>query len=855
MNHPYSNAPQQNSLGPPGLMNINITDPNALPRPDMTASAVYDRLQHSDLPSSQQPSVVKPVDPATCPAEIFQPADPRCVRLTTNAFPSSKTLASKYAMPLGAVVQPLSKTKHPIPIVNFGTAGIVRCRQCRSYINYTCKFLDGGRRWKCSLCQTTNEVPAEYFSPLDQNGKRRDAAQRPELHRGSIEFVAPAEYMVRPPMPPVYLFLLETSSLAVQSGALQAALAGIRNSIESMPNEGRTRVGIITFDSTVQFYLLKSSEACDDAQAVQPKVYVISDIEDIFLPTPEDILAQLSDCRQCLENTLNLIEQTYIPTAHQSAPSSGASCFGSALQCAHKVMELLGGKLLAFISSRPTIGPGKLRERGETNGILGTDRERSILRSETTFYRELSVSMSKCQMSVDLFATCPSSASPKQKFIDLATISQIAKYTGGEIFHTSQFDARIDGPRLQLAVNRVLSRESGLEAVMRIRATKGIRCTKFSGRFFVRSTDLLAMPNVDEDKAYTAQFSIEDVTLTECTHFTLQVALLYTTTSGERRIRVHTVSSPLVNNLHDLLYSIDVPASANILTRTSAEAVKDRTPEDLRKLMIDKLSNSLAKYRAAIKTQYPGLINSLTNGQQPVIITTETAKLLPLFTYAIARSVLLNRDVTASFVSGFDDKIAILSAVDVMSVAETSALVLPNIIQIIPASSPSEAEKKDNDKQYIERYTVGVPAQFASMQTDRILLFDAAMTLVVWIGNALTMPFISALLGNETAQHVHRAQQLPDPRLVGLELMRRGPSLSSNQATNDGTSMVAGVYAAVSNVIAKRSPFVPVLVAFQGDAKTQAKVESLVAEERTASVGGYRDFMVNLHRSVSQNSS
>jgi hypothetical protein len=41
-----------------------------------------------------------------------------------------------------------------------------------------------------------NEVPVEYFCALDANGRRLDHDQRPELCGGSVEYVAPAEYMV-----------------------------------------------------------------------------------------------------------------------------------------------------------------------------------------------------------------------------------------------------------------------------------------------------------------------------------------------------------------------------------------------------------------------------------------------------------------------------------------------------------------------------------------------------------------------------------------------------------------------------------------------------------------------------------
>ena len=53
------------------------------------------------------------------------------------------------------------------------------------------------------------------------NGRRSDLDQRPELTKGSIEIVAPTEYMVRPPMPPIYFFLIDVSATAVRNGMLE----------------------------------------------------------------------------------------------------------------------------------------------------------------------------------------------------------------------------------------------------------------------------------------------------------------------------------------------------------------------------------------------------------------------------------------------------------------------------------------------------------------------------------------------------------------------------------------------------------------------------------------------------------
>ena len=46
------------------------------------------------------------------------------------------------------------------------------------------------------MCTLPNEVPVDYFAGLDQAGRRLDEAQRPELSHGTVDYVAPREYMV-----------------------------------------------------------------------------------------------------------------------------------------------------------------------------------------------------------------------------------------------------------------------------------------------------------------------------------------------------------------------------------------------------------------------------------------------------------------------------------------------------------------------------------------------------------------------------------------------------------------------------------------------------------------------------------
>ena len=79
--------------------------------------------------------------------------------------------------------------------------------------------------------------------------------------------MAPQEYMIRPPQAPVFVFVLDVSCEAVQSGMLDAAISAIKATLDELPGSPRTQVGLVTFDYAVHFYSLASDLS-------QPKMLV-----------------------------------------------------------------------------------------------------------------------------------------------------------------------------------------------------------------------------------------------------------------------------------------------------------------------------------------------------------------------------------------------------------------------------------------------------------------------------------------------------------------------------------------------------------------------------------------------------
>ena len=281
------------------------------------------------------------------------------MRLTSRLFPKNAKLAQQAKIPSACIIRPLAgppaNKSELVPIVNFGACGVIRCKQCRTYINPYVQFLDNGNLWKCNVCNFKNRVPPAYFNHLDRNGKRQDIATRPELLKGQVEIEAPAEYMVRPPQAPVYVFAIDVSYTAVASGMLAACVDAIRAALDKLPGSPRTQVAFITYDSSVHFYNLTETLAA-------PQMIVMPDIDDVFVPLPDDLLVNLKESREMVDMLLDSLPSLFEKTHDMEA------ALGSAIECAYRLMTHIGGKLCLFQSSLPSVGIGALKVRGATRG-------------------------------------------------------------------------------------------------------------------------------------------------------------------------------------------------------------------------------------------------------------------------------------------------------------------------------------------------------------------------------------------------------------------------------------------------------------------------------------------------------
>ncbi|KAJ3410439.1 COPII subunit, partial [Chytridiales sp. JEL 0842] len=588
-----------NSSNTPGQRNLQTM--NLLQRPPVVTD--LDNPQPMSWMSSQ--FSVSQSSTASCP-----PSYKRC---TLNAIPQTAALLSKTKIPFGLIVTPyrhLLAGEEPVPVIN--PPQIVRCRRCRTYINPWVQFVEQGTRWKCNMCFLTNEVPS-FFDWDPETRAHVDRMKRVELTYSVVEYVAPQEYMVRPPQPVVLLFVIDVSFPAVQSGMVALAAKTILDTLDAIPNtDNRTKVGFIAVDSAIHFFNIGSNLS-------EPQMLVVSDLDDMFLPSPCDLLVPLTESRSVVEKLLASLGDMFKSTQNPQ------NALGRALQIGYKLISGIGGKIIVLQGSLPSISEGSLKPR-EDPKLLGTPKEVSLLQPAIGFYKSLAVDCSRNQVSIDIFLF-------NAQYADVATLSGCAKFTGGSVFYYPAFNASRseDATKFQNEFRHFLSRPIGLEAVLRVRASKGIRMTAFHGNFFLRSTDLLALPNVSPDNSYAVEMSIQDNLTSSVACF--QTALLHTSSTGERRIRVITLAIPVTSTYSDVFASADQLAIATLLAKKGIERALISKIEDAREAILYKLNEILAAFRSGFTS----------SGQSSQLMIPENLKLLPVLILGLLKNTVFRQ--------------------------------------------------------------------------------------------------------------------------------------------------------------------------------------------------------------------
>lgn len=599
--------------------------------------------------------------------------------------------------------------------------------------------------WKCNLCYRVNELPEDFqFDPATKT--YGDVTRRPEVRSSTIEFIAPSEYMLRPPQPAMYLFLFDVSIIAQQSGYLESACSVLNRHLDEMPGDARTQVGFICYDSFVHFYSM--AEGLN-----QPHEMTLLDIDDPFLPRPDSLLVNLKECKELVRDLLKQLPKRF---AHTHDPGSA---LGAALQVAFKLMQASGGRITVFQSCLPNKGPGALEPREDPNNRSAKDV--AHLNPATDFYKRYALECSGYQVAVDLFLM-------NQQYSDMATISGVSKHSGGCVHHFPLYQKTkqhmVDSFRQ--CFKRYLTRKIGFEAVMRIRCTRGLQVHTFHGNFFVRSTDLLSLPNVNPDAGYGMQISYEE-SLTDVKTICFQAALLYTNSEGERRIRVHTVCLPVTASLPEVMHSADTEAIVGLLSKMAVDRSIASNLSDARDAFINATIDVYNAFKIA---------QNLPSGQSGQLIAPRSLALMPLYILALLKHPAFRVGTSTRL----DDRVYAMDCMKTLPLDQLMKYIYPELYKIdgliyhARNSNVNTTQDEDDDDDDLLPEVPRLQLSAEHLDSRSIFLMDCGTLIMIYVGINVPTDVLQTLFGiSATAELSDYVYGLPNVVSAENDVLKR----------------------------------------------------------------------------------
>ncbi|NXP16314.1 SC24D protein, partial [Scytalopus superciliaris] len=671
---------------------------------------------------------VPPLVTTDCVIQDQGHASPRYIRCTTYCFPLTSDMAKQARIPLAAVIQPFASVppnETPLYLVNHGEAGPIRCNRCKAYMCPFMQFIEGGRRFQCGFCNCINDVPSFFFQHLDHVGRRIDHYERPELSLGSYEYAATADYCrdKKPPNPPAYIFMIDVSYRNIKSGLVKLICDELKTLLDKLPREEQEesssiRVGFVTYNKVLHFFNVKSSLA-------QPQMMVVTDVSEVFVPLLDGFLVDFEESRSVVTNLLDQIPELFADTNESEtilAPVIQAGM--EALKAAERA-----GKLFIFHSSLPTAeAPGKLKNRDDKK-LLNTDKEKTLFQPQGSCYEALARDCVSSGCCVNLFLF------PNQ-YVDVASVGLVTMYTGGTLYKYNNFQLDADSPQFLSDLRKDIGKRTGFDATMRVRTSTGFRATDFLGAIYMNNTTDVEMAAVDCDKAVTVEFKHDDK-LNEDTGALIQCALLYTTVSGQRRIRIHNIGLNCSAQLGDVYRACETDALINFFAKSAFKAILSQPLKTVRDILVNQTAHMLACYKKNCAS--PGAVSQL--------ILPDTMKVLPVYMNCLLKScVLAGRPEIPT-----DERAYQRQLVVAMGVADTQLFFYPLLLPVHSLDLKSDA----------------VPAAIRCSE-ERLseagaFLLANGLTVFLWLGASVSPELIQGLFNVPSFAHISsEATSLPD---------------------------------------------------------------------------------------------
>ena len=480
------------------------------------------------------------------------------------------------------------------------------------------------------------------------------------------------------------------------------------------------------------------------------------------------------------------------------------------LNSAAAALEATGGKIVAACSALPSWGPGRLFLRDDGKHP-GGETDKKLFTTEHPAWKKTAEKMVSSGVGVDFFLAAPSGG-----FLDVGTIGHVASTTGGETFYYPNFIGGRDNAKLSMEIRHAVTRETGVQALMKIRCSNGLQISAYHGNFVQHTFGAdLEIGVVDADKALGVTFNYDGKLDSKLdAHF--QSALLYTTASGQRRVRCSNVIASVSENPRDCVKFIDQDAVFSILAKEASTkfATTSANLKDIRSFLTERTIDILASYRKYFLSQ------AHPPGQ---LVMPERLKEFAMYMLGLLKSRAFKGGSEST-----DRRSAELRMIRSMGALELSLYLYP---RMIPVHNLQPEEGFPDEAGHL-KLPPSLRASFARVEPGGVYIMDNGQQCLLWCHSQTSPNLIADLFGEDK-----QTLQSLDAYTSSLPVLQ------------------THLNAQVRNIIEflktmRGSKGLAIQLARQGIDGAEYEFARMLVEDRNNEAQSYVDWLVHLHKGV-----
>ena len=318
---------------------------------------------------------------------------------------------------------------------------------------------------------------------------------------------------------------------------------------------------------------------------------------------------------------------------------------------------------------------------------------------------------------------------------------------------------------------------------------------------------------IDADKAFGVVFSYDgklDPKLDA--HF--QSALLYTTGTGERRIRCSNMVASVSEGAMESMKLVDQDAVNTLLAKQASTQLLDRQLKDIRAKLTEKTIDILAAYRRNFSGSHPP-------GQ---LVLPEHLKEFAMYMLCLLKSRALKSGVEPA-----DRRVFDMHSIKAMSAGELSLYLYPRIYAL---HALSEQDGFPNELGHL-RMPMAIRASYGQVQEGGAYLVDCGHSVIFWLHAQVSPNLLEDLFG----EGMNDLKALDPVKTTSLPVLQ------------------THLNAQVRNIIQylednRGSKSLTIQLARQGMDGAEFEFARLLVEDRNGEAQSYVDWLVHVHRHI-----